>query len=147
MIRIDPSGLKETRWHEFALRFLIGGGITVMAGLIAKSFGPVIGGLFLAFPAIFPASATLVAKHEEEKKAKAGLHGHARALEAAGLTAVGAALGCTGLAAFAVINWAMLARYPALVTFVIAIAVWFAGAYLAWLGWKRSHKLRPMVRR
>jgi hypothetical protein len=30
--------------------------------------GPRVGGLFLAFPAIFPASATLVEKHEKQKK-------------------------------------------------------------------------------
>ena len=144
MIQIDPSGWKQTRWHELALRFLIGGAITVAAGLIAKSFGPVIGGLFLAFPAIFPASATLVAKHEDQKKAKAGLHGHTRGLEAAALTAIGAALGCTGLAAFAATNWAVLPRHKPLVSFAIATAVWFAGACLAWFCWKRIHKLRAL---
>jgi hypothetical protein len=34
-----------------------------VVGLIAARFGPVVGGLFLAFPAIFPASATLIEKH------------------------------------------------------------------------------------
>jgi hypothetical protein len=34
---------------------------------------PVVGGLFLAFPAIFPASATLIEKHVRERKEKAGL--------------------------------------------------------------------------
>jgi hypothetical protein len=29
-------------------------------GLLAKKFGSTVGGLFLAFPAIFPASATLI---------------------------------------------------------------------------------------
>jgi hypothetical protein len=42
---------------------LLGGVVTVVAGLLAKHYGPVFGGLFLAFPAIFPASATLVDKH------------------------------------------------------------------------------------
>jgi len=37
--------------------------MTVIAGLIAFRFGPVVGGLFLAFPAIFPASATLIERH------------------------------------------------------------------------------------
>ena len=49
--------------------------MTVAAGLIAARFGPVIGGLFLAFPAIFPASATLIEKHVRERKEKAGLPG------------------------------------------------------------------------
>ena len=38
--------------------FFFGGLITAVAGVIAQRFGPIIGGLFLAFPAIFPASAT-----------------------------------------------------------------------------------------
>jgi len=59
-IHIDTSALNGTRWHEYALRFLAGGVITAVTGIIAKKFGPGVGGLFLAFPAIFPASATLI---------------------------------------------------------------------------------------
>ena len=72
-ISFDFSALKRTRWYEYALRFFFGGAVTVAAGLIAKHYGPVFGGLFLAFPAIFPASATLVEKHETEKKRRAGI--------------------------------------------------------------------------
>ena len=67
-LSLDLSALKRTRWYEYGLRFFFGGAITVATGLIAKRYGPVFGGLFLAFPAIFPASATLVEKHETEKK-------------------------------------------------------------------------------
>jgi hypothetical protein len=35
-------------------------------------------GLLLAFPAIFPAGATLIEKDEKEKKEKKGLHGTVR---------------------------------------------------------------------
>ena len=69
-VRIDVSALGEIQWYEYGLRFLFGGAITVGAGLIAKRWGPELGGLFLAFPAIFPASATLVEKIEKEKKPK-----------------------------------------------------------------------------
>ena len=64
MIEIDSSALKQTQWHEYLLRFAMGGAITVIAGLIAKRFGPAVGGLFLAFPAIFPASV------QEQERAK-----------------------------------------------------------------------------
>lgn len=74
-VHLDPSALGQTKWHEYAVRFLFGGLITVAAGIIAKEFGPGIGGLFLAFPAIFPASATLIEKHEKQKKQRAGLDG------------------------------------------------------------------------
>jgi hypothetical protein len=79
--------------------------MTVVAGLIAARFGPVIGGLFLAFPAIFPASATLIEKHVRERKEKAGLPGARRGKEAAALDAAGAVLGSFGLAAFGVVIW------------------------------------------
>jgi hypothetical protein len=72
-IRIDLSGLRETRWHEYAIRFVFGGLITSATGLIAHLYGPQTAGLFLAFPAIFPATATLVEKHEAQKKNRAGL--------------------------------------------------------------------------
>ena len=77
-IQVDLSTLGQTKWQDYAVRFLFGGIITALAGIIAKRFGPGIGGLFLAFPAIFPASATLIEKHEKEKKESLGLKGEAR---------------------------------------------------------------------
>jgi hypothetical protein len=67
--------------------------MTVVAGLIAARFGSVTGGLFLAFPAIFPASATLIEKHVRERKEKAGLPGARRGKEAAALDAPGGLCG------------------------------------------------------
>ena len=67
-VSFNLGALAKTKWYEYLVRFAFGGAITVTAGILAKHFGPVFGGLFLAFPAIFPASATLVAKHETEKK-------------------------------------------------------------------------------
>jgi hypothetical protein len=107
-IHIDLASLGGTKWHEYAVRFVFGGLITAAAGLIAHRYGPGIGGLFLAFPAIFPASATLVEKHETQKKRRAGLHGVIRGREAAALDAVGAASGCIGLAGFALFVWQLL---------------------------------------
>ena len=140
MIAIDGSGLKQIQWHEYVLRFVIGGAITVTAGLIAKWFGPAVGGLFLAFPAIFPASVTLVARHEEEKKTEAGMHGRRRGVEAAALNAAGATLGSLGLLACAAANAALLERHLVL-AFGTATAAWAVSAALAWLCWKRIHKL------
>jgi hypothetical protein len=77
-IRVKLSALRETRWHEYLVRFVLGGLATVGTGAIASLFGPETGGLFLAFPAIFCASATLVEKHERERKEKAGLLGTRR---------------------------------------------------------------------
>jgi hypothetical protein len=83
IIQFKPSALRQTRWYEYLVRFGLGGAMTVVAGLIAARFGPVIGGLFLAFAAIFPASATLIEKHIQERMEKAGLPGARRGKEAA----------------------------------------------------------------
>ena len=107
------------------------GAMTVVAGLIAARFGPVIGGLFLAFPAIFPASATLIEKHVRERKEKAGLPGARRGKEAAALDAAGAVLGSFGLAAFGLVIWLMIVQSPAW-ALVLAAASWLAVAVLGW---------------
>ena len=78
MIEANLSALKQTKLHQYVIRFLLGGVCTVIAGLVAKRFGPVIGGLFLAFPAIFPASASLIEAHEKENKKKLGADGTIR---------------------------------------------------------------------
>src|SRR3981081_1413687 len=107
-IRIKLRSLAQTQWHEYLTRFLLGGAITVATGLIAKHWGPVIGGLFLAFPAIFPAGATLIEQHEGKRKREIGRDGRKRGRLAAALDALGAALGAIGLAAFAVVLWQYL---------------------------------------
>ena len=71
---------------------------------------PRTGGLFLAFPAIFSASATLIEKHERERKEKVGLRGTRRGKEAAALDAAGAALASLGLLAFGAAIWLLAPR-------------------------------------
>src|ERR1700749_1323256 len=91
IVRFHPSALRDIRWYQYAVRFALGGAMTAIAGFIAARFGPVIGGLFLAFPAIFPASATLIEKHVRERKEKAGLSGARGGKEAAAPAAAAAA--------------------------------------------------------
>jgi TctA family transporter len=130
-IRIHPSALRETRWHEYFIRFVLGGLATVATGAIANVFGPETGGLFLAFPAIFSASATLIEKHERERKEKVGLRGARRGKEAAALDAAGAALGSFGLLAFGAAIWLLAPRSPWLVL-VVGSAAWFAVSIFLW---------------
>jgi hypothetical protein len=138
-IKFDVSALRQTRWYEYAVPFFFGGAVTLMAGWIAKRYGPVVGGLFLAFPAIFPASATLVQKHETEKKQKAGIIDNRRGRKAAALDARGAALGCVALACFAGVVWWALPTWNAAVSLAAAIASWLVIALLAW----RLNRLLP----
>lgn len=137
-IQIDPSALRRTKWYEYAIRFFFGGVITVVAGVIAKKFGPSLGGLFLAFPAIFPASATLIEKHEKEKKEQEGLHGTNRGREAASVDAAGAAMGSMGLFVFALIVWQLIPGHSHWLVLVAATLVWLIVSVLVWLGnWLR----------
>jgi Protein of unknown function (DUF3147) len=131
IVQLNLSTLHETRWYEYLVRFALGGAMTVIAGLIAADFGPIVGGLFLAFPAIFPASATLIEKHVRERKERIGLAGARRGKEAAALDAMGATLGSFGLAAFALIIWVSIER-AAFLALVLATVTWLVVAVLAW---------------
>ena len=132
IVQFKPSALRQTRWYEYLVKFVLGGAMTVIAGLIAARFGPVVGGLFLAFPAIFPASATLIEKHVRENKEKKGLPGARRGKEAAVLDAVGATLGSFGLAAFALIIWLVVEQSPYL-ALVLATLGWSVVAVFSWI--------------
>ena len=91
-----------------------------------------IGGLFLAFPAIFPASATLIEKHERQRKQEKGLHGEERGTDTAAIDAVGAAMGSIGLIAFAGICWWLIPRYPAPLVLGGATVAWLLVSFSAW---------------
>ena len=132
MVEFEVSDVKKTKPLEIALRFLFGGICTMAAGLIAKRYGPVIGGLFLAFPAIFPASVTLIQSHEKENKAKIGSDGTNRGRIAASIDSAGAALGCGGLLIFATICWKGLQHYNAVAVIGTATAAWLAISILLW---------------
>jgi hypothetical protein len=131
-VHFDFSAIRKIRWYEYAVRFLFGGAITAAIGLVAAHFGPVVGGLFLAFPAIFPASVTLVAKHELEKKQKVGKDSTARGKNAAALDARGAAMGTFGLAFFAVVVWKLLPVWNSMAVLSFAILTWLSVAILIW---------------
>jgi Protein of unknown function (DUF3147) len=135
-ITFYTAALRKTRWQDLTLRFLFGGVVTVAAGLIAKKFGPSVGGLFLAFPAIFPASATLVAKHARDEKERARLSADKRAPAIAALDARGAAMGTVGLIVFGVVAWQLLPRHNTSLALVVATVVWFCVGATIW--WSRK---------
>jgi hypothetical protein len=139
-VKLKLSALAEGHWYEYAVRFVLGGAVTMLAGWIAAKWGPAVGGLFLAFPAIFPASATLVEKHERERKENAGLQGAKRGRDAAALEATGAALGSIGLMAFGTIVWQLAPEAAgialsggALAWLGVSLALWVARRHVRWL--------------
>jgi hypothetical protein len=131
-MRIHLDGLRQTRWSGLLVRFLFGGLITVATGLIGSKFGPAVAGLFLAFPAIFPASATLCEKDERERKAQAGLNGEQRGRAAAAIEASATTLGAFGLVAFSVLVWELLPSHAAWWVLIVATLGWSLVAGALW---------------
>jgi len=127
-VRLD--GLKQSTWGEYGIRFVLGGVITAGAGVIAKDYGPVVGGLFLAFPAIFPASVTLIEIHQRE------LHNEKRAQQDAAADSAGTSLGSIGLMAFAATVGGLLPSTSSILAISAATASWLLGAGAAWTVWQ-----------
>jgi hypothetical protein len=138
LIKVNLGALRKTKGSEYLVRFMLGGAVTVLTGLIASHYGPAIGGLFLAFPAIFPASATLVERHQRDKKRRAGILNPLRGRLSAALDARGALLGAIALMAFAAIIWKGLAIASAPLILSAAVLTWCVLAILLWR-LRRSH--------
>ena len=140
-IEVDLSALKQTRWHELLVRFCLGGLITAATGIIAKKYGPSVGGLFLAFPAIFPAGATLIEKHERERRQKAGLDGTEAARKAVAVDAGGAAMGSVGLFIFALLVSQFLRELEPWMVIGGGALSWAAASVSLWL--VQEYQWRP----
>ena len=116
-VGFDWSKLLQAKPAEIGIRFAFGAGIALMAAVVGSLFGPKAGGLFLAFPAVLPATLTLIEKHEGTTKAWAD--------------ASGGVLGALGLAAFALTAVLLLHWNPfaALLLALVAWAVVTGGLY------------------
>jgi hypothetical protein len=121
---IDIRGLAKPKAWEYALRFLFGGTIALLASFTSKALGDFAGGLALAFPAILPAALTLVKQHDGRQQAADD--------------ARGARFGAAGLTAFAVTVLLFSSRGPA-VALPLAMLAWTTTAGgLWWLSYGRS---------
>lgn len=151
-IHLDLAAVRRTKSCEYAIRFLFGGLITAITGIIAKKLGPQVGGLFLAFPAIFPAATTLLEKNEKRKKQRKGLHGARRGRLAAGVDAAGTAMGTVGLLAFALLVWKWLPDHSSWTVLGAATLAWIVVASSVWASIEavrnrqRSHRCREFAR-
>jgi uncharacterized protein DUF3147 len=126
--KVSLAALKKTRAREYVVRFLFGGLVTAATGLLSHAWGPAVGGLFLGFPAVLPASLTLVQEHD----------GRTKAVD----EARGARLGSVALAAFALLVFAEIRAVPVAIALVMAAAGWLAiGSGLWWI--VHRHDRRP----
>ena len=108
-VGFDWSKLRSAKPGELGIRFAFGSIVALIAGIVGAIAGPKFGGLFLAFPAILPASLTLIEKKEGMTKAWAD--------------ASGGVLGALGMAAFALTAFLLLRRNP-LIALLLALLVW-----------------------
>lgn len=117
-VEVAPHQLRTLKAWEWIVRFAFGGAIAVATGIIGKVWGPFVAGLFLAFPAILPASITLVKHHD----------GRAKAID----DARGARLGSLGLAAFAATVVVSAGSVSPWLVLVVASAMWLLVDVGAW---------------
>jgi uncharacterized membrane protein (GlpM family) len=118
-VSLDSEQLKKSSWSEYGVRVLFGGCIAVVAYLVGQRFGPAVTGLFLAFPAIMPASVTLVEKHAGKGKAVS--------------TARGTMAGTLGLLAFGAAVWLLSTRLSFWLALSAAALAWLIVALAGWL--------------
>ena len=128
------DSFKKTTPSEYLVRFAFGGAIGAVAFYVGKRFGPQIGGLLLAFPALLPAVLTLADEHEARNAAVV----HAR----------GAALGSIGLIVFALTVRLVGADHIALALLGATLA-WLLSSALLWRSaiWLRERQLARDARR
>ncbi|HEY6471004.1 MAG TPA: DUF3147 family protein [Candidatus Dormibacteraeota bacterium] len=118
---------------HYLLRFAFGFVISVAAAFIAQRAGAKVGGLFLAFPAILPATLTLIERRE----------GHAQAVS----DVRWATLGAIGMIAFALVMVGLV-RHAPIVALMCAIVAWIVvgvGLYAGVRMWMRGTRRRRRV--
>jgi uncharacterized membrane protein (GlpM family) len=131
MMNMDFSQFKKIKMQDYAVRFLFGGAVSVLAALIAQWTTGRIGGIFTTFPAILLASLTIINKQEDK--------------EAAAADARGGVVGSIGLVITAIVLSVTLGLLLPALSLLLALAIWLVcsiGLYLLSFraGWLRVEK-------
>ena len=106
--------LKEVRVRDYLVRFALGAAVSIGASVIGRNVGVRFGGAFLAFPAILPASLTLIQDKEGTRTADRA--------------ALGSVLGGLGLAVFATVGEVCLTRIEPFLAILLALVGWLVAA-------------------
>lgn len=111
-VGMDTGKLVKPQVAHLGIRFVFGAGIALAAGLVGMKWGPRVGGLFLAFPAVLPAALTLLEREEGASKTD--------------IDAIGAILGALALIAFAaLVAMGTPVLVAAVVWMVVAVALFY----------------------
>jgi uncharacterized membrane protein (GlpM family) len=122
-IRSRLDTLRKVRLRDLATRFAFGFTVSVLAGLVTLTAGDRAGGLFLAFPAILPASLTLIDTREGRQEAEVDVSG--------------AVLGGVALTVFAIVSWQLSDRASLGVTQGLAATAWVLTAAALYIAARR----------
>jgi hypothetical protein len=116
--RLQPAKLKEVDASDLVVRFAFGALISVVASVVSL-WNAKAGGMFLAFPAILPATLTLIEKKQSKQEAEEDVEG--------------ATLGAVAMFAFAATaTWALTAL-PAGLSLAAASGAWLTVAALLYV--------------
>ena len=122
-IGTQVENVRDLRSRDLLVRFIFGAVTSAVAGSLSILFSPIVGGVFLAFPAILAASLTLIAEEEDHKEARED--------------ARGGAVGAVALAAFAGIGVLTFTEISWPLALAAACGGWVVGALglylLVWL--------------
>ena len=112
--QVNPKEVASRKPSDYLTRFAFGAGISLVAGVIGMAFGGVVGGVLLGFPAILPASLTLIEKKEGKEEAS--------------VDSIGAIIGAVAMVAFAVVIVLWVTRLGVVPSLLVALVVWLAVA-------------------
>ncbi|HVT77860.1 MAG TPA: DUF3147 family protein [Acidimicrobiales bacterium] len=115
-----------------ALRAGFGAAVSVVAALIGVAFGSRIGGLFLACPAILPATLTLIEKKDGKGNAESDEHG--------------SIAGAIGLVAFAGAGAWSVRHTNVAVALLVAGAAWLLASMAAYNVYVSRHQRNKRAR-
>src|SRR5215218_8016064 len=110
--------VRHLRSRDLVVRFVFGAITSAVAGSLSILFSPIVGGVFLAFPAILAASLTLIA--EEEDTTETREDGRGAVVGALGM----AAFAAIGVAAFTKIAWPLALAAACCAWAIVAIGLY-----------------------
>jgi hypothetical protein len=128
-IGIDVHALREVSIKELAIRFAFGAAVSLVAAAVGQLAGSFAGGMMLAFPAILPATVTLLERSDGREEAVRDVQG--------------AVLGALGLSLFALVLVATLPHEHGWLALPLAVVAWAGSSVLAYAAVEAlGHRLR-----
>lgn len=108
--KLDFDKVRHMTARDVGIRFAFGFTVSVLAGIVVKTAGPTFGGIFLAFPAILPATTTLIERKSGLAQASADVRG--------------ATVGALGMISFAWVAWKLLPSTEPALALGAALGSW-----------------------